>query len=79
MKLDLQLESVWCGETRVKQLDQHSEVVSELRVQTLQLAHLLVVKDIASVHVHEKVVLQTEQLNFDDFWAFIGTLNECNT
>jgi len=76
VQLHLAPVSVWARDWLVEQFNQHGQVVLEQRVQVLRLLHLFVVEHVARVLVKEEVVLYTEQLDFDDFRALIGTLKE---
>ena len=75
VQLDLQAESVRVLQRRVEQADQHRQVVSELGVQLLLLAHFLVIEHVTLVPVDEKVVAQTEKFDSHNAWSLLGALS----
>ena len=75
IQLHLTLVLVWEVNWAVKQLDQHSQVVTILRTQALQLSHLLIVEHIACMLIHEVVVFLAEELNSDWVGVFICALS----
>ena len=57
VQLDLAFVCIGVGDRLIEQLDQHGEVVSELRMETLHLSHIVIVKDITGMLVQEVVVI----------------------
>ena len=54
-----------------KQFYQHREVISELRMQLLLLSNLCIVKDVASMLVHEVKVCLAKDLDLDEVGAVV--------
>lgn len=57
IELHLTLVGLWARDRLVKQLDEHGEVVLELRVQGLLLSHHFVLEDVCGMLVQKVVVL----------------------